>query len=218
MPWDQVPDLGRVLQADRDRMAEIYDNLAKAEIGLSEPDVAARVADARERAARWTPKHYERARLAGAAWLVADDPARALVRLEAALRYAPPSEVVAAKAMLTEAQEGTHRRAQAAFDAGMAANHQVGAQKEALRAFEEAVRLDPGYAAAHVERARILRYNGNITGALDALREATAALDSAKTPADSADRTIVKSLVAQYERDIQNDPDAEKESGPKVPK
>ena len=218
VPWEQVPDIARVLPADRAAMAEIYDNLARAETGVAAPEMLDRVAQARELAARWTPDDYERARLAGAAWLAVDDPARALVRLERAARSAPASESVAARAALTEAREAARRRAQTAFDEGTAANHKAGAQTEALRAFEEAVRIDPAFAAAHVERARLLRYKGNIQGALEALRIATEAMNAAKVRPDAPDRKIVQALVTQYEQDAQHDPDAGMDSGEDKPK
>ena len=201
VPWDRVKDLARVLPADRAVMAQIYDNLAAAEIGYGSPDELVHVADARERAARWTPNDYERARLSGAAWMTVDDPARALPRLERALEVAPASEVLGARAALLEVRESAHRRAQEAFERGVAANHRVGAHQEALAAFEEAVRLDPNFPAAHVERAVILRYKGNIRGALDALHEARASLDTAGAAADAPERKRVQELTAKYEKD-----------------
>jgi len=218
VPWEQVPDIARVLPADRAAMAEIYDNLARAETGVAATEMLDRVAQARELAARWTPDDYERARLAGAAWLAVDDPARALVRLERAARSAPASQSVAARAALTEAREAARRRAEAAFDEGTAANHKAGAQTEALRAFEEAVRIDPAFAAAHVERARLLRYKGDFQGALEALRAATASMDAAKVRPDAQDRKLVQALVAQYEKEMLEDPEAPKQPGADKPK
>ena len=206
VPVASVDDPARVAWAERRSVSQVYDNLAISFRAL-EPDDLAGLARLLDGAARWNDRSFDLARRAAAAWLLAKDPVQAMPHLERAVRLAARDRTVSAEDRLWAEQTAADTRPRASRDVagamarGYDALLRTGGHRVALEEFREAVRLEPTHAEAHVEIAKLLRYQGNFRGALEALDLARQALDQRGGKPDDPLRARVAELVRRYTAD-----------------
>ncbi len=135
----------------------------------------------------------------GAALVMLDRPAEALVCLERALEINPKSEVAWVNKGTALAKLGRHEEALRCYNAALRLNptYEVawnnkantlarrGKHREAIRCYDEAIRLDQGYRDAWVNKGYVLVQLGDYDGAAECAEHASAS--PGRRPASSAD-------------------------------